>query len=335
MGICTAVLVVAGVAAAFVRLPYDTLAPGTARPVNDLIAVEGHPVYPPAGEILFATVSSRQGVNPYEALVGWLDPAVDVVPEEVVRGDLQPQEFRRLNVEAMADSKTMAQILVLREMGFTKLGSGARVTDVDASLPAAAVLEQGDVIVAVDGADVSTADEAVAAIRARKPGDVLRLRFTRGDADPADGSVTLARSDSGGPLLGVRLTTRIELPFEINIDSGNVVGPSAGLAYALELLDILTPGELTGGVRVAATGELGRDGAIRPVGGVAQKAVAVQRTGAKLFLVPKDNEAEARSRVGSGLRVLGVSTFAEALEALGTIEGSNALALPGRERPAA
>ena len=116
-----------------------------------------------------------------------------------------------------------------------------------------------------------------------------------------------------------------------------VVGPSAGLAYALELLDVLTPGELTGGVDVAATGDLQPDGTVGPIGGVAQKTVTVRRAGAEVFLVPRANLEEARSRAGDSLRVLPVESFDDALRALGGLDGSNALALgrPGADESAA
>jgi PDZ domain-containing protein len=324
VAICV-VLTGLAVTARYVQLPYDTLAPGSARAVSNVIEVKGHPTYPPQGKVFYTTVSVRERVNPYEALAGWLDPAVEVVPESRVRGSVPPEEFRRMNVEAMADSKTTAQILALTELGYTKLGSGAEVVDVQADLPAGPVLRAGDVIVAIDGQAVASSGDAVAAIRARSPGETLRMRVQRGAADPVDLQAVLA-DDGGRPLLGVRLSTKIKLPFEITIDSGRVVGPSAGLAYALELLDLLTPGELTGGSSVAVTGELLGDGTVGPIGGVAQKAVAVRRAGIQVFLVPKENEAEARA-AGKGLEIRGVASFDEALTALASIEGSNALAL--------
>lgn len=314
------------VIARYVQLPYDTLAPGSARAVNNVIEVEGHPSYPPQGKLFYTTVSVRERVNPYEALAGWIDPAVEVVPEQRVRGTVPPEEFRRMNVEAMADSKTTAQVLALRQLGFTNLGRGAEVVDVQADMPAGPVLKAGDVIVAIDGKTVGSSADAVAAIRARAPGDTLQMRIERGTAPPFDAQAVLA-ADEGRPLLGVRLTTKIKLPFEIKIDSGRVVGPSAGLAYGLELLDLLTPGELTGGTSVAVTGELLSDGSVGPIGGVAQKAVAVKRAGIKVFLVPKENEAEARAHAGKGLEIRGVANFDEALKALGSLDGSNALAL--------
>ena len=314
------------VVARYIQLPYDTLAPGSARAVNSVIEIRGHPSYPPQGKVFYTTVSVRERVNPYEALAGWIDPAVEVIPEMKVRGTVPPEEFRRLNVEAMADSKTTAQVLALRQMGYTNLGVGAEVVDVQADMPAGPILKAGDVIVAIDGKAVQSSSDAVAAIRARAPGDTLRMRVERGTAAPFDTEAVLA-ADQGRPLLGVRLSTKIKLPFEINIDSGRVVGPSAGLAYGLELLDVLTPGELTGGTSVAVTGELLSDGTVGPIGGVAQKAVTVKRAGIKVFLVPKENEAEARAHAGKGLEIRGVANFDEALKALGSLEGSNALAL--------
>ena len=320
------VLAGVGVFARYVQLPYDTLAPGSARAVNAVIEVKGHPSYPPQGKVFYTTVAVRERVNPYEALAGWIDPAVEVVPEIKVRGTVPPDQFQRMNVEAMADSKTTAQVLALRELGFTNLGVGAEVVDVQPDLPASTVLKAGDVVMAIDDQAITTSSDAVAAIRARAPGDTLRMRVKRGGAPPVDVEAVLAEGE-GRPLLGVRLSTKIQLPFEINIDSGRVVGPSAGLAYGLELLDLLTPGELTGGGSVAVTGELLTDGTVGAVGGVAQKAVTVRRAGIKVFIVPKGNEAEARANAGGGLEIRGVATFEEALEALGSIEGSNALAL--------
>lgn len=327
MVVVSLVLAGVGVAARYVQLPYDTLAPGTARAVNSVIEIEGHPSYPPQGTLFYTTVAVRERVNPYEALAGWLDPAVDVIPEAVLRGPVPPDQFQRMNIEAMADSKTTAQVFALRQLGYTDLGVGAEVLQIEPGMPASSVLEVDDVIVAIDGRPVATSSDAVVAIRARAPGDTLQMQVDRGEGPPIDLEAVLAEGDEGQPLLGVRLSTKIRLPFEITIDSGRVVGPSAGLAYGLELLDLLTPGELTGGSSVAVTGELLADGTVGAVGGVAQKTVTVRRSGIKVFLVPKENEAEARAAAGSGVEIRGVATFDEALTALGSLEGSNALAL--------
>ncbi len=317
---------IAAIGARFVSLPYDSIGPGSARAVNGVVTVKGHPSYPPRGQLLYTTVAVRERVNPYEALAGWLDPDTDVIPEEKVRGDISTDDFKRMNVEAMADSKTTAQLLALRHLGFTDLGDGAEIVDVDAALPAASLLRAHDVIVGIDDRTVAGSADAVAGIQGRQAGDVLHLRLDRG-GQIVEVDAPLGQGDDGGPLLGVRLSTRVKLPFDIEIDSGKVVGPSAGLAYALELLDVLTPGELTGGRVVAATGDLQADGTVGPIGGVAQKAVTVRRAGAQVFLVPRANLDEAKSRAGSGVQVLAVDSFDDALHVLGTLDGSNALAL--------
>lgn len=320
-------LVVAGAVAGLVRVPYDTLSPGKTTDVEGVVEVTGHETYPADGEILYTTVSVREHVSALQAFIGWLDPSTDVVPEEKVRGNIPPDQYRQMNVEAMNDSKTTAQVLALQHLGYTDLGVGAEVESVVEGSPAAAVLKADDVLVEIDGKPIKTSADAVTAIRARKAGDTLRIRTSRDGSAPTDVEAVLAAADDGSPRLGVRLTTKVQLPFTIEIDSGGVVGPSAGLAYGLELLDILTPGELTGGVRVAVTGELGPTGAVGPVGGIAQKVTTVQRSGADVFLVPKANEAEAKAHAGTGLDVRGVGNYDEALQVLGTLQGSNALAL--------
>jgi len=323
-----------GVAGQLVTLPYDSIGPGSARDVSGLVTVKDHPSYPPQGRILYTTVAVRERVNLFEALAGWLDPATDVVPEKRVRGEIPPEEYRQLNVEAMADSKATAQVVALRHLGFTDLGAGAEILSVQEGLPASPLLKAGDVVVAVDGRTVRVASDAVTGIRGRKPGETVRLTIVRGGAPPVELEAGLAAGDEGRPLLGVRLGDKIKLPFQIDIESGRVIGPSAGLAYALEVLEVLTPGELTGGMSVAATGELRSDGAVGPIGGVAQKAVTVQRAGAKVFLVPRENLDEAEGAEAKGLQVHPVDSFDEALKVLGSLQGSNALAL-GRPPPAA
>lgn len=333
-GVLGTLFVVAAIVAAVVRIPYDSIGPGSTKAVNDLVSVRGRETYPPEGEVLYATVSVRERVSVLQALVGWLDPDTDVIPQENLRGDIPPDQYRQLNVEAMNDSKTTAEVLALTHLGYTDLGVGATVESVSPGSPAAAVLRDDDVIVAIDGAPLKTSGDVVTAIRARQPGDVIRLVMTRGTEPPRTVEATLARAEDGRPLLGVRLSTKVQLPFDITIDSGSVVGPSAGLAYAIELLDVLTPGELAGGMKVAATGEVAPTGEVGPVGGVAQKVVTVKRAEAKVFLVPKANEAEALEQAGDGLVVHGVATFQEALDVLGSLQGSNARAL-ARPNPGA
>lgn len=305
------VLLVAGVAA-FVRLPYDILAPGTAQRVNDLVVVRGSPR--PRGAVLYPTVSLREGANIYEVLAGWLDPNVDVEHEKDIRGSIPRSQFERFNQELMSESKQAAEVVVLRKLGFPVAG-GALIAGVERDFPAASTLQDRDVVTVADGKPVVIADDLVAAVRAHSPGDRLKLRLVRGEEAPRDVEVALA-GRPGHTMLGVQVTTKVKLPFDIAIDSGDVGGPSAGLAYAVYLYDLLTPGELTGGKVVAATGELGFDGKVSPIGGATQKTTKIRSSGASLFLVPRQNLAEARAHRGKHLQVVGVDTFDQALQVL-------------------
>lgn len=315
-------------AAQFVRLPYDSIGPGTATSLSDSVTVTGHAVYLPEGELFSTTVSVRERVNPFEALAGWLDPDTDVVATQRVSGDLTPGEFRRLNQVAMADSKTTAQILALTHLGFESTVEGSEIIEVVPNFPASELLRAGDLIVAVDDLVRPAPEAIVERIQATPPGNSLRLRIQRG-TEPEMEVLAPLGSEEGRAMLGVRMTERYKLPFDIEIDSGSVVGPSAGLAYALELVDLLTPGELTGGARVAVTGNLNPDGTVGAIGGVIQKAATVRNAGVKIFVVPKANEVEAREHA-EGLDIRAVETFDDAMAVLAALPGSNAAVQPAK-----
>ena len=112
----------------------------------------------------------------------------------------------------------------------------------------------------------------------------------------------------------------VKLPMEINFDSGEVTGPSAGLAWTLAIVDELTPDDLTNGKRVAATGTIGPNGEVGPIGGLPQKTAAVRRSGAELFLIPKglpaDDLAQAKQLAGGEVDLVEVATLDEAVDAI-------------------
>jgi PDZ domain-containing protein len=210
------------------------------------------------------------------------------------------------------------------------------VASVEPRLPAAGILQPGEVIVALDSKAVALKEDLVAAIAAHRPGDTVTLSVVKGSGQaPQPVSVKLGARADGSAILGVTLQTRnqrFDVPVKVTIDSGNIGGPSAGLAFTLAVLDVLTPGELTGGVPVAATGTIEPDGRVGPVGGVAQKTAAVRRAGAKMFLVPSAELKEAQAHAGKNLQIVRVDSVDDALRALSGLKGSNALALgtPGR-----
>lgn len=312
--------------AAQVSLPYYAFAPGDARQVNDLISVPKDRRFPAKGEVLLSTVSLRR-VNALEAFIGWLDDDTDVVHEDAVLGTTPRSQFTEQNVEDMRNSKQTAAVVALRRLGYTvaETGKGALIQDVGADTPAAGHLAQGDVVVGIDGSPVALAGDAIAGLKARQPGDTVRL-----DVQDAKGVARVeeivlgARPDGAGGYLGVVLRTKeqkFDFPFDVVIDSGRIGGPSAGLAFTLGVIDSLTVGELTGGRKVAATGTIELNGEVGDVGAVTQKTAAVRAAGADVFLVPPGEYEEAKDHAGPKLKIVKVATLDDALTEMARLGG--------------
>jgi PDZ domain-containing protein len=331
-----AVLVLFVAAAASIRVPYLALAPGSARPTERLVDVSGDvETYAADGEILFTTVSQRQ-VTLLGALAGWWDRSVDVFPKEQLLGSVSVRENRRVNLELMETSERSATAVALEHLGYDVIdGKGALVNRVLEGTAAHGKLKEGETVVAADGEPVEVGDDLVEAIRGHDPGDEVVLRVEGVDGGRPRTERVVLGDREGTAFLGVEPVTRdvsFDFPFDVHIEAGNVGGPSAGLAFALATLDVLTPEELTGGEAVAVTGSISLRGQVGAIGGIAQKTVAVKRAGAKVFLVPTANYDVARDRAGDGLQVYAVDTLSDALEVLDRL-GGNALALekPGAE----
>jgi Lon-like protease len=328
-------VVVAGlIASAFVYLPYYAFTPGKATDTESAILVEGAETFPSDGEISFTTVRIKR-VTPLRALQAWLDPAIDVVSERSYLGDRSASENKSINLELMGDSKEAAIYVALTTLGYDVevSGGGAVVRQVAPDVPAAAVLQAGDVIVAVNGSPVHLDSDIGTILAAFQPGDEVTLSVERPVPDSAgiDSTqeyesltlpVTLTAREDGSALIGISPGTRnnveFDFPVDVDIDSGSVGGPSAGLAFTLGIIDKLTPGDLTGGENIATTGTIRLDGTVGPVGGVKQKTVTVERSGATLFLVPVEEFETAVAAAGddSDLEIVAVEDVDDALVAL-------------------
>ncbi|HEV7887042.1 MAG TPA: PDZ domain-containing protein, partial [Acidimicrobiales bacterium] len=298
------------------------------RQVNDLIAAPDGKHFPPKGQVMMATVSLRPA-HPIDVAQSWLDDDTTIVKEEQIVGKTPPKQFHQQNLQEMDESKRTAVVVALRRLGYqaTAKGQGALITNVipGKGYPAEGHLQPGEVITAVDGQPVRFVEDAVKLLQAHQPGDPVKVQITAADGASRIEQLVLARSDQGTAVLGVELQTYkldYDLPFKVTIESGDIGGPSAGLAFTLGILDDLTPGELTGGAKVAATGTMSIDGTVGDVGGVRQKTAAVIRAGATAFLVPPGEYEEARKRAGKRLQVIKVATLDEALAALGRLGGN-------------
>lgn len=324
------VLAAAFLASGFVTLPYYAIAPGSAQRVDNLVQVsDASKAFPPKGKVLFTTVSLYR-IKPLDLVHSWLDRDIDVVPEKQILGGAKPQDLGKIDLQEMTDSKQIAVAVALRRLGAKEEGKGTLVLDVGKGAAASGHLKAGDVITSVDGKPTPIEQDAVAAIRAHHPGDHGKLDVVSPGGGPSrTEDVVFARNpETGVAFLGVNLATkdhRFNLPYTVTIDSGRVGGPSAGLAFTLEVLDLLTPGELTGGRQVAVTGTIEPDGSVGEVGGVTQKTAAVRAAGARYFLVPTKEAAQARARAGRNLTVLPVANLADAVAALHSLGGETAV----------
>lgn len=315
------------------RVPYYEYHPGSARATAPLIDVQGAETYPPSRAIAYTTISLR----PSTAL-SWIfanfDDDVTIRTEEEVLGSRSAAENREANLQLMDTSKQDAVRSALVTLGYDVPVSidGQFVVGVTPGSNAHGVLEVGDVIVAVDGELLTEPDIVGSLMEGRGPGESVELTVEHPTGETEDLTIELvaADEDEDRGIIGVLLQPRgskYDFPFTVDIDSGSVGGPSAGLAFSLGVLDVLTPGDLTGPHDVAVTGTIDANGNVGVVGGVPQKTSAAIAGGADVFLVPSGEVDEATDRAGDALQVIGVDTLQEALEALASLGGSG---LPSR-----
>jgi PDZ domain-containing protein len=324
-----AMFVLAGVtwAAFLVELPYYLLQPGSVRPAEQRIEIEGAPSYETDGEVMFTTVYLTRA-TPALMVRAWLDDAVKIRREDEVYPDGDREGNQRLNRQRMDLSKLVATNVALDVVGIDAEydAEGARVLGLAEDSPAADLLAPGDVIVVVDGAEVAMPDDIGQELTDRAPGDTVDVQVRRnGEGDPEDLQVVLgaAPDEPERPVLGIvaePVDPSIRSDVQVQVDSGQVSGPSAGLAWTLAIIDRLTPGSLTGGRQVAVTGEIRDDGSVGPIGGVVQKVAAVRRAGIELFLypadTPEDEQRQMRRIAGDDVELRPVATIDEAVEVL-------------------
>lgn len=329
------------VSAVAVPLPWYAFRPGSVRDTEPLLAVGGDvESYPSQGSIGYTTVSLRQ-TTLFGLVQGWLDDDIDIHPEDEVRGGRSADDNRSFNLQLMDDSKNVATQVALEHLGYDVdvSSTGSMVLRVEAGSPAEGELEVGDTIVAVGDEPIDHPEDLSGIMGEMSPGDRATVTVEALDGESREVTMTLAPApdDPDRGIMGVLVHPRdidYDFPIDVQIDTGDVGGPSAGLAFTLAILDELTPGELTGGQEVAVTGEIFSDGTVGPIGGTAQKAAAVREADIGVFIVPTDDYDDAITRAGD-VEVIPVDTLAETLDALAEL-GGNAGDLPrvGEEQAA-
>ena len=296
---------------------YDTLGAVDGRP---LIEITGHETYPVTGHLNLTTVAVSDPGSSLDlgsAVRGWLDSRLAVVPREVIYPPGQSgKQVEERNAADMLASQQHATTAALRQLGIP-VTSTVTVAAVASGSPADGRLHQSEVVVAVDGTPVSSGNDLRAAVSKHKPAEPVTLTIRSGGTES---TVTLqtapAPDDRNRAIIGVTVGEDPQYPFSVTIRLKDVGGPSAGLMFALGVVDRLTPENITGGQHIAGTGTIDDNGVVGPIGGVKQKIIGAHDQGATVFLTPAGDCADARDRVPAGIRLVKVESLSGALTAL-------------------
>jgi PDZ domain-containing protein len=320
LGAVITVLLSLGVLAA--PIPYVVLSPGPTvntlgqEDDKEVIQISGTETFDSTGQLRLTTVKVRSDVKLLPAIAGWFSDDDAVVPREVIYPpDTTEQQVEERNAEDFAASQTSAETAALTALGYPVQ---VTVTEVTAGGPSESVLRTGDVITSVDGQPVRFAADLTDAIRAKPAGTAFGVGYTRAGT-PATATITTQATDGQPPRIGVKVEQKQPHPFNLKIDLEDIGGPSAGLMFALGIVDKLGAEDLTGGKIIAGTGTMDDAGGVGPIGGIPQKLVGAKDAGATAFLVPADNCEEAVDNAVSGLPMYKVSTLDEAIDALETL----------------
>jgi len=316
-----------------VHVGYYEIAPGAAEPVEQFITprVGGRP------SIVLTTVTLRTRITVLDLIRDWFDPNVDLGKVRDVTGGVSLQQFAAQNAQQMTDSQLFAEVAGLRRMGYKVPArpDGALIAAIVPRGPSDGRLQPGDVITAIDGAPVTTGAQASAAIRAHRPGALARVRFRRiGQSLDLLARIALGTCASdecgaerrGGAFLGVGLADDLhfDLPARpvVRITTQDIGGPSAGLAFALGVIEGLVGHRITGPHCVGVTGTIDADGRVGAVGGITQKTVAIERRHCDVLLVPVEEFVDAVVKAhGHHIAVVPVATLDQSLEALRGLGG--------------
>jgi PDZ domain-containing protein len=305
-------------------VPYVVMRPG---PVQDtlsdvdgtqVVAISGEKVFPTDGRLDLTTVrvtGPQADLSLGRALRAWIDTEQAVVPRDA---EQSVEEAEEESTVQMTSSQHAAAVAALAELG-VDVTFDVTVAEVFEDAPAEGALEQGDVIVAVDGAPVAEASEVAELLQRVEPGEEATITVRRDGTETEIVTPTAASpEDPERTVVGISISDEPNLPFEIDIDVGNQIGgPSAGLMFSLAIVDKLTPGAMTGGLHIAGTGEIDNDGTVGAIGGIQQKIAGAARAGATAFLVPADNCTDAlEADRADELTLVRVSTLAEARDAV-------------------
>ncbi|MCB5274195.1 Lon protease [Arthrobacter sp. SO5] len=307
---------------------FNTLGNDNGKPV---ITVSGRESFPAKGNLDLTTVYVDGGPNGpvtvVEAFTAWLDRSKSVFPEELIYPTgVTKEQSQQESAVAMTTSQENAVASALRELDipFEQKMLVAGVPDGSAS---SGKLQGNDVLVSINGRPITDLGVVQAELAAGN-GAPVAVVVDRGGSR-VEATITPSRTSAGRFILGVMLQYKFTFPFDVKIALDKVGGPSAGMMFALGIIDTVTPGDLTGGKHIAGTGTITPDGAVGPIGGIAQKMRGARSGGATIFLAPDANCDEVLGHIPDGLQVVKVGTLDEARKAVeAAASGADTSGLP-------
>jgi PDZ domain-containing protein len=295
-----------------------------------LVEVPDDAAHETTGELLLTTVSVFGGpggdVLVGDVLWGWAAKDRSVQPVELVFpvGVTREQQEQESQAE-MLSSQESATVAALTELGH-EVPATLTIAGTSEGTGAAGVAEEGDVVRSLDGEPIETYPQLLDALAQVTPGDDVVLGVERG-GEAVDLNITTGEGD-GRALLGVLIDAQYDYPLDVQIQIENIGGPSAGMMFALAIVDKLTPADELDGQAVAGTGTVDVDGRVGPIGGIEQKMFGAVRDGARWFLAPRANCDQVRGNIPDGLGVVAVSTLSDARAAVEAIGAGDARGLP-------
>jgi Lon-like protease len=290
---------------------YNTIGEHKGEPV---IAVAGREPNDVDGNLNLTTVEVARRLSLVQAVRGWFDDEVAVVPEDVVYPpDRSLEETREVNRQAFLTSEQAAETVALGRLGYSDKVVIKGFAD---NSPSAGRLEEGDAVEAVDGRPTPDLGALDAVLTSIPGGTEVTIDYTRLGEPGTTTVTTRGASEREGSLLGVSVLDQPYAPFDVDVQIEDVGGPSAGLMLTLGILDLVGDDDLTGGAVIAGTGTIDVDGNVGPIGGITLKMVTARDIGAELFLVPADNCAQALQVEDPGFPLARVATLDDALDAV-------------------
>ncbi|MBD2846129.1 peptidase S16 [Paenibacillus sp. IB182496] len=312
----------------YIPTPYVVYEPGIVEKAGPMVNV-AYADPQGRGSFMLTTVQLSNANFWTVARTWWADDMLLVRKSELL-GGRSPTEYAERLVTIMHNSQSNAIEAAYRQTGIEYRIEPLELIVTDVAELGEAGFRPGDVLIELDGMPIRSADELAQQMTALRAGQALHWRIRRGSTEQelttsVSADLSAAQAIDLPRLFGVQLAQVRDLVpshkgWKVSIESGSIGGPSAGLIFALQILDELTAGDLTGGRRIAGTGTIGPDGVVGPIGGVGLKVVAAARSGAALFLAPGPNYEEAARKaeaIGTDMQIVAADTLGEAIAALG------------------